>query len=62
MLIARDLSNTPQVMHFWLLSLFPFYSLSLRIPNMYAEICEFVRIGAKHPYVPDHVWEKIPWW
>ncbi len=62
MLIARDLSNTPQVAHFWLLFLFPFYSLSLRIPNMYAEVCEFVRIGAKHPYVPDHVWEKIPWW
>jgi poly-beta-1,6-N-acetyl-D-glucosamine synthase len=62
MLIARDLSNTPQAAHFWLIFVFPFYSLSLRIPNMYAEVCEFVRVGAKHPYVPDHIWKKIPWW
>lgn len=61
-LIARDLSRTPQAVHFWLLFVFPFYMLWLRIPVMYAEFCEMVRIGAKHPYVPDHVWREIPWW
>jgi hypothetical protein len=29
---------------------------------MYAQFCELFRIGAKHPYVPDHVWQEIPWW
>lgn len=61
-LIARDLSRSPQTVHFWLLFLYPFYSMSLRIPNMYAELCELFRIGANHPYVPNHIWRKIPWW
>jgi cellulose synthase/poly-beta-1,6-N-acetylglucosamine synthase-like glycosyltransferase len=61
-LIARDYSRTPQPVHFWLLFLFPFYMFSLRIVNMYATFCELVRIGAKHPYVPDHIWREIPWW
>jgi cellulose synthase/poly-beta-1,6-N-acetylglucosamine synthase-like glycosyltransferase len=61
-LIARDYSNTPQPVHFWLLFLFPFYMFSLRLVNMYAMFCELVRIGAKHPYVPDHIWQEIPWW
>jgi hypothetical protein len=29
---------------------------------IYAEWMELFRVGAKHPYVPDHVWEEIPWW
>jgi cellulose synthase/poly-beta-1,6-N-acetylglucosamine synthase-like glycosyltransferase len=61
-LIARDYSRTPQPVHFWLLFLYPFYMFSLRLVNMYAMFCEFVRIGAKHPYVPDHIWQEIPWW
>jgi cellulose synthase/poly-beta-1,6-N-acetylglucosamine synthase-like glycosyltransferase len=61
-LIARDISRTPQPNHFWLLSVFPFYRLSLRLPVMYAQFCELFRIGAKHPYVPDHIWQEIPWW
>jgi biofilm PGA synthesis N-glycosyltransferase PgaC len=61
-LISRDYSRSPQTVHFWLLFLYPFYALHLRIPNMYAEFCELFRIGAKHPYVPDHIWKEIPWW
>jgi poly-beta-1,6-N-acetyl-D-glucosamine synthase len=62
LLIARDLARTPQPIHFWLLFLYPFYKIFLRGPVMYAEFCELIRIGAKHPYVPDHIWEEIPWW
>lgn len=62
MLISRDLSRAPQAAHFWLLFAYPFYMLWLRIPVMYVEFCELFRIGAKHPYVPDHVWQEIPWW
>jgi biofilm PGA synthesis N-glycosyltransferase PgaC len=62
LLIARDLSRSPQAVHLWLLFLYPFYILTLRIPVMYAEFCELFRIGAKHPYVPDHIWKEIPWW
>jgi cellulose synthase/poly-beta-1,6-N-acetylglucosamine synthase-like glycosyltransferase len=61
-LIARDYSRTPQPVYFWLLFIFPFYMFSLRLVNMYAMFCELVRIGAKHPYVPDHIWQEIPWW
>jgi cellulose synthase/poly-beta-1,6-N-acetylglucosamine synthase-like glycosyltransferase len=61
-LIARDFASTPQPSHFWLLFLYPFYGLFLRLPTMYAELCELFRIGAKHPYVPDHIWQEIPWW
>jgi poly-beta-1,6-N-acetyl-D-glucosamine synthase len=61
-LIARDLARTPQPINFALLFLYPFYLMSLRIPTLYAEASELMRIGAKHPYVPDHVWGEIPWW
>jgi biofilm PGA synthesis N-glycosyltransferase PgaC len=62
MLVARDIAGTPQPNHFWLLFVFPFYRLFLRVPVMYGQFCELIRIGAKHPYVPDHIWREIPWW
>jgi cellulose synthase/poly-beta-1,6-N-acetylglucosamine synthase-like glycosyltransferase len=62
MLIVRDISQTPQPANFWLVFIYPFYYLWLMPPVLYAEICELLRIGAKHPYVPDHVWQEIPWW
>jgi poly-beta-1,6-N-acetyl-D-glucosamine synthase len=61
-LITRDMSSTPQPINFWLLFLYPLYMLWLRVPIIYGEATELIRIGAKHPYVPDHVWEEIPWW
>jgi len=62
-LIARDLSGTPAPAHFPLIFLLPFYYLCLvALPQYYAEITELLRIGAKHHYVPDHIWEEIPWW
>ena len=61
-LIARDIARTPQSYHFGLLFVFPFYRLFLRVPVMYGQFCELIRIGARHPYVPDHVWQEIPWW
>jgi cellulose synthase/poly-beta-1,6-N-acetylglucosamine synthase-like glycosyltransferase len=62
MLIVLDISRTPQPANFWLVFLYPFYYLWLMPPVLHAEICELLRIGAKHPYVPDHVWQEIPWW
>jgi len=61
-LIARDIANTPPPRNFWLLPLFPFYKLVLRSAIMAVELGELLRIGVKHPYVPDHVWQEIPWW
>ena len=61
-LITRDVANTPKLMNFPLIFLYPFYILWLEPPNIYAGWSEFFRIGAKHPYVPDHIWEEIPWW
>jgi cellulose synthase/poly-beta-1,6-N-acetylglucosamine synthase-like glycosyltransferase len=62
MLISRDISRTPQVQHLWVIFLYPFYVIWLHLPIMYTQFCELFRIGAKHPYVPDHIWEEIPWW
>jgi cellulose synthase/poly-beta-1,6-N-acetylglucosamine synthase-like glycosyltransferase len=62
MLIARDISRTPQPVNFWLVFLYPYYFLWLLFPVLYAEINELFRIGAKHRYVPDHIWQEIPWW
>jgi poly-beta-1,6-N-acetyl-D-glucosamine synthase len=62
MLIVRDISRTPQPVNFWLVFLYPYYFLWLVGPVVYAELCEMFRIGAKHPYVPDHIWREIPWW
>jgi len=63
MLITRDLATTPKPKNFWLVFLYPFYLLFVVTPaNIYAELAELFRIGAKHHYVPDHVWEEIPWW
>jgi hypothetical protein len=63
MLITRDLCTTPKPVNFWLVFLYPFYLLFLVTPaNLCSEIAELFRLGAKHHYVPDHVWEEIPWW
>jgi hypothetical protein len=61
-LVTREVSGTPKLINFPLIFLYPFYVLWLEAPNIYAGWSELFRIGAKHPYVPDHVWEEIPWW
>jgi cellulose synthase/poly-beta-1,6-N-acetylglucosamine synthase-like glycosyltransferase len=61
-LIARDVAHTPQRNNFPLLLVFPLYKLGLRVAIMSAELAELLRIGIKHPYVPDHVWQETPWW
>jgi poly-beta-1,6-N-acetyl-D-glucosamine synthase len=61
-LIARDIGSTPQPVHFWLLLVFPFYRLALRTVMMTGQLAELLRIGAQHPYVPDHVWQETPRW
>jgi hypothetical protein len=62
MLISREISNTPTPINFWLIFLYPFYLFIVRLVQIYAEISELFRLGVKHPYVPDHIWEEIPWW
>jgi cellulose synthase/poly-beta-1,6-N-acetylglucosamine synthase-like glycosyltransferase len=61
-LTTRDVAGTPKLVNFSLLFLYPFYLFVLVVPVQYAEISELFRVGAKHPYVPDHVWKEIPWW
>jgi len=63
LLIARDIASTPKPRNFWLIFIYPFYLFFLvDLAQVYAELTELFRIGVKHPYVPDHVWEEIPWW
>ena len=63
LLITRDVAGAPKPTSFWLMFLYPFYvTFFVAPPQFYAEVAELFRIGAKHPYVPDHIWEEIPWW
>jgi cellulose synthase/poly-beta-1,6-N-acetylglucosamine synthase-like glycosyltransferase len=61
-LIARDISSTPTPDRLWLVFIYPFYKLVLRLVVMGASAKELVRMGIRHPYVPDHVWMETPWW
>jgi cellulose synthase/poly-beta-1,6-N-acetylglucosamine synthase-like glycosyltransferase len=61
-LMARDLSCNPVPERFWLIFVYPFYKIILRFVVMAAQAKELLRIGIKHPYVPDHVWAQTPWW
>jgi cellulose synthase/poly-beta-1,6-N-acetylglucosamine synthase-like glycosyltransferase len=61
-LVTREVASRPKFINFPLIFLYPFYVLWLELPNVYAEWSELFRIGAKHYYVPDHIWEEIPWW
>ncbi len=61
-LITKDIVNTPKWSNFSLIFIYQFYVLYLACPLIYAEWMELFRVGAKHPYVPDHVCEEIPWW
>jgi biofilm PGA synthesis N-glycosyltransferase PgaC len=61
MLITREIAGAPKAINILLLFLYPFYVLFIIVPMQYSELSELFRIGAKHPYVPDHVWEEIPW-
>ncbi|MBV8399997.1 MAG: glycosyltransferase family 2 protein [Acetobacteraceae bacterium] len=62
-LLTRDMAGTPMPLNFLLVPLYPFYLLFLvGSAQWYAEMTELFRIGAKHHYVPDHIWEEIPWW
>jgi len=60
--VTREVASTPKLVNFPLIFLYPFYVLWLELPNICAECSELFRIGARHPYVPDHIWEEIPWW
>jgi hypothetical protein len=59
---VRTPSDDTVSANFPLIFIYPFYVIFLAFPVIYAEWMELFRVGAKHPYVPDHVWEEIPWW
>ncbi len=61
-LISREIASTPTPYNYALIFIYPFYVLWLMLPCLYAEWAELLRIGSKHPYVPDHVWDEAPWW
>ena len=62
MLIAYDISGAPQPARFLLAPVVPFMRLFLRVVVFHAQVAELLRIGMRHPYVPDRVWEQTPHW
>lgn len=62
MLIAYDITSSPQPRRFLMLPVVPFLRLLLRIAVFHAQASELLRIGQRHPYVPDRVWQQTPHW
>lgn len=62
MLIAHDLTHTPSARCFLLLPLLPLQRLMLRLVVFAAQLLELLRIGIRHPYVPDRIWKATPHW
>lgn len=61
-LIAYDITSSPQPARFLMLPLVPFMRLGLRIAVFHAQLSELLRIGSKHPYVPERIWRQTPHW
>jgi cellulose synthase/poly-beta-1,6-N-acetylglucosamine synthase-like glycosyltransferase len=61
-LIAYDITASPQPARFLMLPVVPFLRLGLRIVVFHAQVSELLRIGSRHPYVPDRVWAQTPHW
>lgn len=62
LLIAYDITSSPQPARFILVPLLPFMRLVLRIVVFHAQVSEMFRIGIKHPYVPERIWQQVPHW
>ncbi len=62
LLIAYDITSSPQPARFILVPLLPFMRLILRVAVFHAQVSEMFRIGIKHPYVPERVWQQVPHW
>ncbi|MGB0669912.1 MAG: glycosyltransferase family 2 protein [Rhodospirillales bacterium] len=60
--IAHDIVGTPRSVGLWLVPIIPFYRLCLKLIVILAISLEFLRIGIKHPYVPDKIWQQMPHW
>lgn len=62
MLIAFDLTRTPDPKRFLMLPLLPLQRLMLRLVVFAAQLLELLRIGIRHPYVPDRIWKATTHW
>ena len=62
LLIAYDITASPRPGSFFVTPLIPALRLVLRLVVMHAQVSEMLRIGIKHPYVPERVWDQIPHW
>jgi hypothetical protein len=62
LLIAYDITSSPQPRRFLMLPLIPFFRLMVRIVVFHAQVSEMLRIGSKHPYVPERIWRETPHW
>lgn len=62
LMIAYDITASPRPGSFFAAPLLPVMRLVLRLVVMHAQVSEMLRIGIKHPYVPEKIWEQIPHW
>ncbi len=62
LLIANDLVHTPVLSRLWMIPLYPFYRLPVRIVELLSIIRELLGIRKWHPYVPKKIWQQIKHW
>lgn len=62
LLIANDIVRTPMLSRLWLVPLYPFYRLPIRIVETLSILRELFGIRKWHPYVPKKIWKQIPHW
>lgn len=62
LVMARDIASTPRTMHLGLAVILPLYRAILRVFLLSAIVQEFLRIRARHAYVPQHIWRASPHW
>ena len=60
--ISWDLCFTPRAASLWYGPAVPIYRAVLRFAIFIAFALELLRIGQRHGYVPDPIWQETPHW
>ncbi len=60
--ISWDLCFTPRGTSLWMAPIVPIYRAVLRFAIFIAFALELLRIGQRHGYVPDQIWQETPHW
>lgn len=61
-LLVKDLSGMPRWHVFIYIPIYFVVALPVRYCVLWSFVMEVLRIGARHPYTPKHLWDESPRW